>query len=143
KAEERRASAAGRRWSVFCRSDRVTIRDAAWAGMRAAYLKASSNGTLPAHARQIMYAARGAIQDTTGKPLDDQYFCQTLLPDYLREHPQATASWDVVFDARGHFREPHTGRSVPLGTLDVRHYLSEITRDPSTDLDISLPSGRH
>jgi hypothetical protein len=34
----------------------------------------------------------------------------------------------VVFDARGHFEEPHTGEVVPLGTLDVRRYLGGISR---------------
>jgi hypothetical protein len=34
-----------------------------------------------------------------------------------------TQSWDVVFDARGHFIEPHTERSIALGTIDVREYL--------------------
>jgi hypothetical protein len=53
------------------------------------------------------------------------YFTQTLLPDYLTEHPDETASWDVVFDARGTFTEPHTGREVALGTLDVRQYLDD------------------
>jgi hypothetical protein len=32
--------------------------------------------------------------------------------------------WNVVWDDRGHFREPHTDRSVGLGTLSVRNYLS-------------------
>jgi hypothetical protein len=73
--------------------------------MPAAYAKASANGTLPAHARQIMYAARGEIQQRTGRTLDDQYFCQVLLPDYITEHGDAQ-SWNVVFDARGHFAEP-------------------------------------
>jgi len=127
KSEERRASAAGRRLYIY--STRHTIRDAAWDEMEAAYLKASSNGTLPAHARQIMYAARGPIQDRTGEPLDDKYFTQTLLPDYMNEHAEVTAAWDVVFDARGHFLEPHTGLNVPLGTLEVRQYLSGARRD--------------
>jgi hypothetical protein len=30
-----------------------------------------------------MYAARGAIQEATGKPLDGKYYTQTLLPDYM------------------------------------------------------------
>jgi hypothetical protein len=122
KAEARRASAAARRPYLYCVRD--TIKEAARDAMEAAYQKASSGGTLPAHARQIMYAARGPIQDRTGQPLDDKYFTQTLLPDYLNEHPEITAGWDVVFDARGHFREPHTGLEVPLGTLEVRQYLS-------------------
>jgi hypothetical protein len=127
KAEQRRRSAAARRPYVY--SCRATIKDAAWACMGAAYLKASSNSTLPAHARQIMYAARGPIQDRTGEPLDDKYFTQTLLPDYMNEHPSETAGWDVVFDARGHFREPHTARNVPLGTLEVRGYLRGSRRE--------------
>jgi hypothetical protein len=127
KAEERHASAARRRPTVFRCSDRVTIREVAGRVMRQAYLKASSNGTLPAHARQIMYTARGPIQEETGELLNDQYFCQRLLPDYLREHPTETAKWDVVFDARGHFTEPHTRHVVPLGTLEVRRYLHEIS----------------
>jgi len=73
------------------------------------------------------------MQEFLGKTLDkgfDQYFCQTLLPNYLAEHPAETEKWDVVFDARGHLTEPHTKRSVPLGTLQVRSYLGE-SADPS------------
>ena len=65
-----------------------------------------------------MYAARSRILEMTGKPsLDDKYFTQNLLPDFMKEHPELTADWDVVFDARGHLIEPHTGRRVALGTL--------------------------
>jgi hypothetical protein len=32
--------------------------------------------------------------------------------------------WDVVYDARGHFTEPHTGKSFGIGTLEVRQYLN-------------------
>ena len=66
----------------------VTIRDAAWQIMEKAYLKASANGTLPAHARQIMYAARPYIQPTADRALGsrfDQYFTQQLLPEYIEE----------------------------------------------------------
>jgi hypothetical protein len=50
-----------------------------------------------------MYAARPHIQKVTGKPLNDAYFTQTLLPDYIEENG---VEWDVVYDARGHFTEP-------------------------------------
>jgi hypothetical protein len=126
KKEERAASARLNRSYAMCRSSRYTIRDAAFDVMEGAYLKASANGTLPAMARQIMYAARGPIQDRTGERLESQYFTQTLLPDYLGTFPEKTAHWDVVFDARGHFHEPHTGVIVPLGTLDVRAYLRDV-----------------
>ena len=62
-------------------------------------MKASANGTLPALARQIMYAARPRIQQLSGKDrLDDKYFTQTLLPDYIAEN--GCAHWNVVYDAR-------------------------------------------
>jgi hypothetical protein len=92
----------------------------------AEYLKASDNGTLPAKARQIMYAARGRILELTGlKTFSDTYFTQRLLPDYLQDNPGETAPWDVVYDARGNLTEPHTGRRVPLGTVPVREYLGQ------------------
>jgi hypothetical protein len=70
-----------------------------------------------------MYAARPHIQQVTGRELNDDYFTQTLLPDYLTE---TGLDWDVVYDARGHFNEPHDGRSFGIGTLNVREYLADL-----------------
>jgi hypothetical protein len=123
KHEERHASARANRLQRLLRSRQQTIKEVAWQVMPRAYLAASSNDTLPATARQVMYAARPEIQERTGKQLDDQYFTQTLLPDYMEEHD---ADWDVVFDDRGHLREPHTGHGIGLGTLKVRQYQAEI-----------------
>ena len=104
----------------------MSLVDAANGVMRAAYLKASDGGTLPAKARQIMYAARGDMLELTGKEkFSDSYFTQVLLPNYLRDNLEETADWDVVYDERGHLVEPHTGRVVPLGTIAVRMYLGE------------------
>src|SRR2546427_380146 len=100
KAEERQTNARARRHEVMTRNYRETIKDVAREIMEEAYLKASSGGTLPAHARQVMYAARGEIQRRTERKLDDQYFIQTLLVDYLHEHPEKAKEWDIVFDAR-------------------------------------------
>jgi hypothetical protein len=92
--------------------------------MPRAYLEASAGGTLPANARQIYYAARGEILERTGKTsLDSQYFCQTLLVDYVREN---RVDWDLVWDDRGHFSEPHTEQTFGLGTINVRNYLALI-----------------
>jgi len=115
----------------------VTIRDAAFAAMPEAYQKASGGGRYPANARQIMYAARPAIQELTGEALNDVYFTQVLLPDYIREHPDQTDDWDVVYDARGHLIEPHTGDQIGLGTLEVREYLGDMEDPP--DLAIQTP----
>jgi hypothetical protein len=49
------------------------------------------------------------------------------LPDFIEQNPDLTRDWDVVFDARGSFFEPHTDREVSLGTVDVRKYLGDRT----------------
>ena len=131
KREERDNSARLNRQYVMMRRYHISIREAACDIMEKAYLKASANGRLPAHARQIMYAARPHIQRIADRRIGkgfDQYFTQTLLPDYMREHPEKTAGWNVVFDARGHFHEPHTEEEVPLGTLQVRNYLARVAQ---------------
>jgi hypothetical protein len=101
----------------------VSFKDAAAQIMEDAYNKVSDNGRLPANARQIMYAARPYIQEKTGKPLKDSYFTQTLLPNYVMERDLA---WNVIYDARGHFVEPHDGKKFGIGTLEVRNYLDAL-----------------
>jgi DNA topoisomerase VI subunit B len=118
------------------RAQYPSVKDAAYRLMPEAYLAASGQGRYVAHARQIMYAARRQIlamihPDRAAKGLNAQYFTQTLVPDYMSQHPDETADWDVVFDDRGHFREPHlqNGREriIGLGTLAVRQYIQSWT----------------
>jgi Protein of unknown function C-terminus (DUF2399) len=121
----------------------LSVKEAAWQVMEAAYRKASSDGALAANARQIMYAARPDIIRLTGNPTpwkSSSYFTQTLLPDFMQEHPELTANWDVVFDARGHFREPHTGHALGLGTVEVRQYIMQWQRCLAPRLaDLTIP----
>lgn len=143
KREEREASAAFNRRYVLTRCCHVSIKDAAFDIMETAYMKASANGTLPAHARQIMYAARGHIQRTADSSLGkrfDQYFSQQLLPEYIE---RTGVDWNVVYDARGNFHEPHTKESVPLGTLQVRDYLSRVGRHEVGELDFDIWENRY
>jgi len=144
KAEERSASAFARRYNRMVRSDRFTIREAAWVAMKDAYMKASDNGRLPTRPRQIMYAARPEILELTEKDaLDDRYFTQTLLPDYVAMNPEECGDWDIVWDARGHFTEPHTGYEIALGTLEVRGYLglrAKVTEVVTVDPSILFPT---
>jgi hypothetical protein len=126
KAEER--SRRSRRY--YIPSDRTCFTDIAYRIIPQAYLLASSGGTLPAHARQIFYKARGPMQAETGRPLESSYFTQTLLPNFMRTHRDLVANWRVAYDPRGHLWEPHTKAQVPLGTLEVDHYLNGAEGDP-------------
>ncbi len=118
--------------------------------IEAAYMKASAGGTLPAMARQVMYAARPLVAKYTSRELRSEYFTQNLLPNYMRDHPEKTKDWDIVFDARGHLHEPHTSAIVPLGTLDVREYLRSVCQPcitpaatSSASVKTSGPPGRY
>ncbi len=131
----------------------MSQKEAAYAVMVQAYLKASDDNTLPANARQVMYAARGDILRLAEiESFKDSYFTQTLLPDFINEHPELTDDWDVVYDDRGHMIEPHTRRSVALGTLKVRGYIQSwsdaavSSGTPEIDDVIAItsgPSGRY
>ena len=128
KREERERSAVINRRYFLIRRHLVSIREAAWRAIPDAYMKASANNTLPANARQIMYAARPKIAQLADRDLGgtfDKYFTQTLLPDYIAEKKPAWTP-KVVFDARGHFAEPHTNTEIGLGTLEVRDYLAKV-----------------
>jgi hypothetical protein len=131
------------------RASYPSVKEVASRLMPEAYQAASGQGRYVAHARQIMYAARPKIlaeihPDKATKGLKAHYFTQTLVPDYMTEHPEETADWDVVFDERGHFREPHrqNGREciIGLGTLAVRKYVASWTTRVLADIGlIELP----
>jgi hypothetical protein len=55
-------------------------------------------------------------------------FTQGVLPDFMEDNPELTKAWDVAFDDRGHFAEPHTGERIGIGTLAVRAYLRKWSR---------------
>jgi len=134
KAEERNSTRRSYR-SEYMYSDRVNQTDVAFQVIPEAYAKASDNGRLPAHARQIFYAARKEIQDRTGRPLQSVYFTQALLPKFINANQELTAGWWVVYDARGHLIEPHTDETIPLGTLAVDKYLRSVSSRKIGDED--------
>jgi DNA topoisomerase VI subunit B len=81
------------------RIHRVTIKEAAWAEMPAAYLKAGGNGHWPAHGRQIYYAARGAILKLTGaESLNADYFTQrsSLIICESTPNKRPTGTWSTM-----------------------------------------------
>jgi hypothetical protein len=75
-----------------------------------------------------MYVARPEIFKISGKGVDDRYFTQTLLPDYINDHRDECASWDICWDDRGPFVEPHTDRRIGSG------------RSPSGNMSATTPT---
>jgi hypothetical protein len=140
------------------RADRMSRRfrplkqtEAAERLMHRAYLTASANGALPANPRQIYYSARPEMLRLTElTSISSNYFTQTLLIDFMKANPRLTADWNIAWDDRGHFSEPHTNHEIGLGTLAVRSYIGRL-RDmairsagiSTTDVSTMGPSGRY
>jgi hypothetical protein len=138
KSEERHPGNIRYRVSRMTREPRTSQKEAAWEVMEAAYMAASAGGKLPASARQIYYQARPKIMAMTDdKELQYGYFSQALLPDYIEERG---VNWHVVYDARGHFEEPHTNRKIGCGTIEVGNYLKAAKEPDILPADFSNAS---
>ncbi|CAK0750789.1 hypothetical protein CCP3SC5AM1_1720002 [Gammaproteobacteria bacterium] len=130
-AKDRNRRISRRDWNELLtrhKEKNMSVKSAAALVMQEAYFHASGGGNLPANARQIMYAARPRIIELTGKTSpwkNSATFTQRLLPDYLMEHSEECHNWDVVFDDRGHFEEPHTRIRIGIGTLAVRNHIHD------------------
>jgi hypothetical protein len=119
--------------SRMTKEPRTTQKEAAWEVLEDAYTAVSS-GRLPALARQIYYQTRPKIMAMTdNKQLAYGYFSQILLPDYIEEKG---VSWNVVYDARGHFEEPHTNISIGCGTIGVRNYIRAMSSPEIIEADL-------
>jgi hypothetical protein len=66
----------------------------------------------------------------------------------LLEMLGAGVDWNVVYDARGHFEEPHTNRRIGCGTLEVGDYLQAAKKPDivpadfcDASIDVIGPSG--
>jgi 5S rRNA maturation endonuclease (ribonuclease M5) len=107
-------------------SDRVCVNGIAYKHMEEAYNKASSNGKYWANARQIFYAVRPLVlAEATKDEFDSKYF-MVLLKNYLEER---SPNWRVVWDARGHFTEPHTDHRIGVGGIEVMKYIESWTSE--------------
>jgi hypothetical protein len=134
KSEERHPGMIRYRVSRLTKESKTTQKEAAWQVLEKAYMAVSNGGRLPALARQIYYQARPKIMVMTdNKHLAYGYFSQTLLPDYIEEKG---VSWNVVYDARGHFEEPHTNLSIGCGTIGVHNYLRAIGSPAIIEADL-------
>jgi DNA topoisomerase VI subunit B len=128
----------------------LSIKDACLRVIGQGYLLASGDGACPANARQVMYACRrlvleqGLTDPDKGKDgffKNSSSFTQGVLPDFMEANPEKTKDWDVAFDDRGHFAEPHTGERIGVGTLAVRNYVQGWAHDLDDDPAVSLSTG--
>src|SRR5215213_8862685 len=116
---QERAARPSRRTYYYALEPKVYIKDIVFEVLGRAIANAGTNFSR----RDLFYAARPLCYDHSewegGKVLDYIYFSQTLLTEYQEENGSIAGLWT---DARGHLHEPHTGKSIGLGTIEVANY---------------------
>jgi hypothetical protein len=135
KAEEKRSSARVYRKSMWSIA-RTPLKEICYERMDEAWNKASDDGRLPTHWRQIFYVMRPLCEAHAecDRPLTDSTF-KNILEDYLVDY---APGWDVLRGARGVFKEPHSAQDdsgLPMSTMNVRNYLANAETPVSAELE--------
>jgi DNA topoisomerase VI subunit B len=102
-------------------------KQAVWRVIPEAYAIATGGETMLASVHQLFYQIRprvlelidAGIAKPLTKPLDSQYVEYTLVPAYERAYGELPRCYR---EPRGVLYEPHSGVTVPLGTIDVDAY---------------------
>ena len=141
---QQRAEIRSTRAALNRRKTKVVVKkDVVWGVLDAAWEKASGGNKLPASQRQLYYAARALWkQKHPGLEIPfNTFISDAYLQEFIDFHDR---DWNLTKDSRGKLVEPHTGRSVPLGTLDVNEYLRNCKHSPvvatSLDIDTDYPT---
>ncbi len=101
-------------------STRIIIKKVVYEVIPEAVRIATGNGQYPVSARNLYYQVRPLIEDNmSGKELDYGYFSQTLLTEYQDKNGPIKG---LYYDPRGVLFEPHSGKSIQLGTREVADY---------------------
>lgn len=97
---------------------RVTLREAVFRVMADAAAAASEDGRYEVPARNLYYAVRPLVQRIVPDELSYKYFDKILV-----QYQQTIGPIRGLYrDPRGELLEPHTGRTVPMGTREVAAY---------------------
>jgi hypothetical protein len=79
----------------------------------------SDNRRYRFHWRQVFYRLRPIVEKAIGEQLNWRYFDQQIVNDYEAEYGEERFAYR---DPRGTFYVPHSGESIPLGTLQVEQF---------------------
>ena len=120
KEGERQKRAARRpRRTYYAPEPKISQKDIVFQVLPRAIRNAGANFS----ARDLYYATRPLVYKHSdwddGKELQYSYFSQTILTEYQERHGLIPGLWR---DPRGSLHEPHTGRSIGLGTIEVANY---------------------
>lgn len=124
RSEEREASRALRREEALdaekAKSNEMSLKDAVFLEMENAVHEATGGGRYNSvSGRNLYYSIRELIQKHTSKELRQSTFDHIMKKQWEPEHGIIE---EVYRDPRGYLVEPHTGKTIPLGTRQVEQY---------------------
>jgi hypothetical protein len=118
-AKKQERAARTRRRTYFAPEPKVSQKEIVFEVLPQAIRNAGANFS----ARDLYYATRALAYNHSeweiDKTLDYTYFSQQLLTEYQEERGLIAGLWR---DPRGNLHEPHTGKSVALGTREIAAY---------------------
>src|SRR5215208_6387592 len=118
-AKKQERSARRVRRTYYAPEPKVSQKDIVFSVLRRAIRNAGANFS----ARDLYYATRPLVYKHSdwddGKELQYSYFSHTILTEYQERPGLIPGLWR---DPRGSLHEPHTGRSIGLGTIEVANY---------------------
>jgi hypothetical protein len=128
KGEERGSRTRSSRAYVY--SDRVMFTHVCNEILPAGYAHASGDGKYTVDKRQFYYAVRDQFREATGREITADYFSQTLLVQYMNQHPEKTAHWKITASPRGTLMIPNTGEDtrIPCGTIAIEQHLRKANK---------------
>jgi hypothetical protein len=138
KAEERGSKLRESRDYIY--SDRVNFTEVCAEILPGGYAHASGDGKYTVDKRQFYYAVRDQFREVTGREITADYFSQTLLVQYMNQHPGETADWKITASPRGTLTIPNTGvdTRIPVGTIAIEEHL----RNASKQFDLFAGIGK-
>jgi hypothetical protein len=98
--------------------ERQTQKSIVLANLDGAIDKASGDRQFRFNPRQVFYVLRPIVQNAIGAELTEGNF-QNILTEYEAEHGDIPLMYR---DPRGVLYHPHTGETIPLGTIAVEEY---------------------
>lgn len=106
---------------------RPTIKGAIYSIIADVYASIASSG-IGVPPRMLMYRCRPEILRLTGRSSFEYATFVNAVHDFVEDHPDMTADWQLSYDDRGHFTMPG-GASFGLGTQAVDGFISTIGPD--------------
>lgn len=115
----------------------LTVKEAVYRVISSAYAVVSA-ANIGAPPRMLFYRCRPQILQLTGREELNYNTFKNALHDYIEDHPDETASWQILYDDRGHFSEPRRA-SFGIGTVKVGAYIDGLGPDlPDFDPAVGL-----